>query len=742
MTTDTQRLKSNAIKGSGKSFEWLLSAINHKLKSAAELGFNSSVQSFEKALSNSHKALQKSARETPQQSDKEQFIIAMEIGQNNKQALINQFKQHLTAAYTLLAHQESATLTAKMLSEDNKTANRIILQQIEADAQRHFEKGVSASTAYLQNSLQGLSITNQNNPFGSYTIIECSQKALSSEAFSQKAMQTLLLHFQQDWFNHLGDFYSALNKCLGQSGINFNSKNQLTRSQPNETNTTFKLDTVDTEKIEFTPLFNDVSSEIADVTDAIGLIQNATIPPSMSQKNYKTLASTAPDNSLELSTHAVIGLIADMQKGYEPNSDGDVIRYIRQQLSLLTNNNQAVIISQTDENTINLISLSFRAIATPLPKDLVPLLLRLKPAYARIALDDGFFFHDNLHPARKLLDQLLSLINSNFNDKTINRYVRTIVLKVQMKFTGDTSLFDQLLSDIEGYLEQEKSRSKNNQADLIKQFSDQENQQMAISVCKKYLQEYIGTLSTQLEFFDYMNVILSPVLAKVYLKHGEKSETWQAIDKSIQFVFSMLACADVDELRSQARTLATISAQLSQLLSNAKVPIINKNMLLEPLQDIQILQMKGKSLSSIYDSQLKNHTQISEYLNKHQPKVKQSFNSSFIGHQHQQLKTAQFARFHNTLSDLEAKKTCKQLRIGQWLCMLIDQKATRLQYGFYSRVTDHFVFFNSHHEKAFERSAADLQQDFSTGFACLIEHTANFDTALEQVSKDLALRRA
>ena len=747
MTIDTLSSKAVLTAQNRKSFEWLISAIKHDLKSVAETGFTYSLQCFENALSTSQQALKNAARETPNQADKEPFIEAMEICQRQSQAINQHFSQQLTAAYSLLTNQvdnqNSTELLADKISRDNdEINNRILVQKLIADAQRHFEKGLSTNTAGLKNSLDAIELSDGNNPFGPNILIECTFQAFSHVNFSANAMQTLLLHFQQSWFTKLGGFYQNLNEKLMQSGVSFRKGAAVPTlkrgiSTPDRG---FKLDTVESESYKGTPAFNDTPSthQLA-VTDAIGLIQGATIPPNLNQKSYRTLVSTAPKNNVILSDEAVITLISDMQKGYEPKTDGDVIHYIRHQLDLQTKANNVVIISSAAENTINLISLCFHAIANLLPKNLAPLMLRLKPVYARIALDDDFFFHDNLHPARKLLDELLSLINSNFNDIAINRYVQTVVMKVQLKFNGDTALFEQLLSDIEGYLAIEEKRYQSNQDALIQKFSTQENQKLAITACNKYLQEHISSLPSQLEYFDFFKAVLSPALAQQYLTFGGKSDQWRKITTSIQLIFSMLKCSDLNKLRKNAKTLASISMLLSQILTKAKVSITNKQILLEQLQDIQILQMQGNTLNSIYDSQLRFHDSISNYLLDFQENNEEHTNNTVVGHHHSQFKTARFARLQNPMSASEAEIACQQLSIGQWLSILIDQKPMRLQYGFYSRTTQRFVFFNSNHEKVFERDLLDLQKDFETGFSCKIEQTANFDAALEQVSKDLAL---
>ncbi|MCK5880720.1 MAG: DUF1631 family protein, partial [Sinobacterium sp.] len=463
-------------------------------------------------------------------------------------------------------------------------------------------------------------------------------------------------------------------------------------------------------------------------------------PPTLHQTTYRSLASTAPENSHVLPTHAVAQLVNDMQKGYEPIGDGDVIRYIRQQLRLKTVGEQAVTISQHDENTINLVSLCFRAIAAPLSKSLAPLILRLKPVYARVALNDDFFFHDTSHPAHRLLDQILKLINSNFNDKAIRRYVTTVVMKVQLKFTDDITLFDKLLDEIDVYFADEKLRYQENQFDLVQKFSDKENQQKSIALCDKYLQNLIDTLSSKLNFFEFFKAILNPVLVQKYLQYGEMSDEWKAIDKHIQHIFSMLACEDIDILRKQIKNSANANIQLGQLLSGAGVSVTNTDMLLAQLQDIQVLQMQGKTLSDIKSPQLAHYQPMRKFLLSHQQGNQGNFVSSFIGYHHSQLKAAKFARIHPLIIDSEAEDIVRSLTVGNWLSMLVDQKVMRLQLGFYSKTTEHFVFFDGDHKKTFERSTDELERDFSSGFACRIEYTANFDTALVEVSKSLSLR--
>jgi hypothetical protein len=315
-------------------------------------------------------------------------------------------------------------------------------------------------------------------------------------------------------------------------------------------------------------------------------------------------------------------------------------------------------------------------------------------------------------------------------------------MKVQFKFTDDINLFDQLLEDISGYLKIEKQRFKSNQDALVDQFAAKENLQMAITACNKYLENQIENLPSHLEYFDFFKVIMSPALAKVYLRYGGKSKQWQTVDTIIRQCFLILSCKDQAILKKKSKQMSDIISQFSLLLTNAEVSIQNKNMLLEQLQEIHLLQLENKSLEEIYDSQLKFHHSISNFLLDHQQENDAGFDSHFIGHQHSKLKTAKYAQFHPTSSLEHASEICSKLSIGQWLSILIDQKPVRLQYGFYSRTEDSFVFFNSYHEKAVQRKREDLEKDFSSGFACLIEETANFDTALEHVAKKLDVMAA
>ena len=750
MSTDITEIDSNSDDNTTKSFEWLLPAIKHNLKSAAEKGFASSTHAFENAMSHCQPALQAAARTVSEQQDKEQFIEAMEICQLYHSQMANDFKRELIQAYDILTDHAQPAAKASLLNEDSDMYNRIMAHKIIADAQRHFGDNINACHSGVQSSLTNVTVNNQNNPFGPNILVESSLISLSAQAFQPEALQCILLHLQKVWLTQLAGFYHAINESLKQAGLDLNKQHGV-KAQPIPTATprapstpaqekAFSLETVETEVFNGTTPYDDNASPISfEAADAIGLIQTCMIPPDLKQTQYASMQSSASANSTVISKDALVSIISSMQKGYEPHTDGDVIRVIRQQLALQNTPSQQMIIGQTEENTINLISLCFRAIAAPLPKGLEPLILRLKPAFAIIALNDDVFFHDNLHPARQLLDQLLGLINSNFADEVISQYVKAVVIKVQLKFNGDMALFEQLMHNIDTYLATEKKRFKSNQNTLIKRFADDENLQMAITACEKYIQKQIDTLPSNLEYFEFFKALLSPALAKVYLTYSGKSEQWLSLEKNIRYIFAMLGNQDVEILRQQAKFLAHINAELSLVLNKANVSIKHKHMLLEQLQDIQILQMQGTALSSIYDSQLKHHAAISDYLAQQKQTLDSHFNSSFVGYQHHQLKTARFARMHEPMSKREAAKICAKLIIGEWLCILIEQQPVRLQYGFYARTTQTLVFFNSNHEKAIERTRDDLINDIATGFACPIEEVANFDTALKQVENALEM---
>jgi len=732
-------LSSATAASIAKDYDLLLAAIKHNLKAAADFAFQHSCERFSATLNQANSSLKQAARDTQDNSEKEAYILAMEACNKQQSQMLYCFQQELLQSYRILIDDEPSLKQqhTELVSEDVEQRSRIFVHQLIADSQRFFDKNISSSTKALKQILPLNHINAHNNPFAPNVLIEACYKSISQTGLSSQSKQYLLLHFQHQWFVKMGGFYQNLAERLRLAGVQSASIPEPTRQ--NLQNHSFRLDTVEVEAFTGESNFHDKEHVLQsnEVSDAIGLIQGTSIPPAFSESNYLTMEDTAPAQHQVLTNSTVINLIGNMQKGYEPESDGDVIRYIKKEISLSSKPHMQFIVSRTQENTINLISLSFSILTAQLSPKIAKLILRLKPAYARIALSDDIFFHDSLHPARRLLDILLELINGPGDDSMIARYVQKIVMKVQLRFKGDTDLFEELYADVENYIHTEQKQSEANQARLINQFSEQENMDMAIQACQTSLSALIQPLNSALEFFDFFIQLLSPALAEQYLQHGSEGEYWLEINKDLQTLFSIMAMHDSVAIRSEIKTLTDINQKISHLLNAYKTPPADKQILLDQLQDLQIMQMQGKHLISIYDSQLKHHQKISEYLQQHHAEKKASEQSQFIGYQHCQLKTAKYAQLVEAINPAEAKQCVENLAIGDWISIMLDQQVNTIQYGFFSRSRDSFIFFNRLHEKAFERNKGELIKDFASGFACKVEAIANFDTALLQVSKKI-----
>ena len=274
---------------SAKEFELLLSALNHDLKSAAEFAYQYTHEQFNDCLHSCPEALKAAARLTDDIKEKEHYIEAMEIAEQHHAKLSEAFQQiYLQYLQPLKDPNQLAKTSSSQLEDGIASKNRILCQKMIADAQRQFEPEIDKSTEVLKITLNSDHISNKNNPFAPNLLIESCFSTLQSEAFSDNALHCLLEHFQASWFFKLKPFYTGLLEHFTQAGVKLPaSVNPKPKIDLSTTDSGFKLETIEPEAHKETDFFSDSSSEQMPLTDAISLIQSASIPPSIKINNYQ-----------------------------------------------------------------------------------------------------------------------------------------------------------------------------------------------------------------------------------------------------------------------------------------------------------------------------------------------------------------------------------------------------------------------------------------------------------------------
>lgn len=743
-----------------EALDFLISQTPHKLKEAVAHAFRAITHAQASTLKNSSNFLLKAARATADETEKEHLIHAIEkcaihldeVNQTFADNLVKSF-QGFTGKSSEHSHLEliDDNSSHPNLAAENNIESRIVIQKIIADAQRQNEKNLNKITHALQNLLPTVGVTEASNPLNPSVLGMALFSSIQKANIHGFAQRQLLMLFQQQVFDKLGPFYDSIIKKMQQAGIEVSTPSNVNLSNVAESrlseHSSFKLDTIASEEVDFEDRDakdpNALYSSHIDV-DAIELIQDKVIPASFLQSNYismeKKAALDSENNSKSPSREALDELISSMQKSYEPKNDGDVISFITTELQSLRTEESSFAIDQTDENMINLINLIFKQLANQQSKRIGDLLLRLKPVYSRLALCDELFFHDSLHPARKLLDKLLQLINLTASDERAYRYIQTVTTNIQQKFNGQTDFFDEITRNVDHYIEHEEHNKEKNQAELSQLFEDEENHRQAEHAAENYLHNHFSELSNNLTFYKALEHLWIKILSNIALNEGTDSLEWNNAILLLSDLLTMLQAEDSDQLKGLLKHLPASIKKLNQLFNEHTINPEITQLFFDQLQEIQLELVRGKNIQSIEETSLTFSDKIEQVIEELQAEEANSSDDLNIGHEHLSFPNAASYRLTakaDFKTESMAKKLASSLTVGQWITIIIESTESAAQLGFLSNSQENLVFFDRYHHKLFERSKDDLSKDFYQGFASPMHITSSFDAAMATISKKL-----
>ncbi len=226
-------------------------------------------------------------------------------------------------------------------------------------------------------------------------------------------------------------------------------------------------------------------------------------------------------------------------------------------------------LAQLDAITVDIVSMLFdlifddREIADPI-KALVG---KLQIPVLKVAMLDKGFFSSRAHPARRLLDVISKAAvrwgREVGRDDPIYWKIAQIIARLHDEFSQDTSLFDTLCVELEGFLAEQEDAADDQAAraaPLVVQREQEELSALAIdAVIRPWLTADLPPTVTDLLQHEWRNVLL-----QVRRESGVESPAWSAAVQTIaDLVGSVQNKSDVQERRALSRLLPHLIKQIS-----------------------------------------------------------------------------------------------------------------------------------------------------------------------------------
>lgn len=717
-----------------EGFDFFLSQIKPNLKDVTAFSFDYLLDQYKETIDLAGGHLIRAARELKTENEKARFISSIEQCQRMKNGMVTAFGLSMMEAYRILNGEEaqsgqpmdiqgSLSSLASHAREDD-----MYIYSVVDKAGKEFYPWVEQTTSGLQKALPGVKINEKNNPFSPMAIGNALHASLKITSMHSSVQKEIYVLFRDHLFSKLGLFYQQILQELKQAGIKVVIPGK---------STTLTMPVIE----EDIPLLEPVTMELDTIDSHFNeLIENGVVPPGFNSRDYTPLEqlhknSKGKKNRI-VPLKEIDSLLANIQKGYDPTTDGEVPEYIRSHLALDAKENENSIIAHHDENVINLISLVFDQIAETQSEAMAKLFFRLKVPYTRIVLNDELFFHDTSHPARLLLDNLLALTYSSHDDELLYKQLQNCVTKILLRYNGEQKIFTDLLATVDGFLKGNAGPFRQSQEAMTAKFEADEKRRLAITTARELIQKKTAALARKLRFHIMVEKIWENILTDLLLTRGAESKQWQLAVKILDIIIFLTSSGNTPQFRKLTEDLPMIAGKLSQFLSENNISQERKQVFIDQLQEIQILLLRGKSLKDLDDDDLAHTFDIDLIIDDYESEMVADIDTARIGSEHRKSSNAEKLELtpaRKRPSHASAKAFVDNLAIGQWMNFIVDGQRTPCVVSYFSRQKESLTFCDRHNQKLFERKKSEIIEDLVSGFACPLENTICFEGILARV---------
>lgn len=686
-------------------FDFFLKQVKPELQVITEMWFGAVFDRYTIAIKALQPLLIQSARQQKDEKDKQPYMTALEQIQRFQPQMVNAFAFHLLESLQIMTGENTGQMNGAQvqnafnaLSQQGRE-DEIYLKTITEQCLNFNSEQLTLLRLSLQQSLS-ISIDYVTSPFNPVFICNALASSLRIQHVHSKIKREMLVLFDQHIFKDLHTAYQEILVQFQALGIRPNA-----HSKPDDLPDV--LDVIDAG-------FND-------------LLMHGIVPAVLNSGVYIPMQSAS--NNL-LGNKSLDQLLAGLQKGYDPYTDGLLINHLKDLISIDNSFGKSPAIALRDENIINLTGLLFRQIADSTDGRIGDLIMRLSVPYTRLILGDELFFHDKNHPARLMLSKLMQLLHNNPDDGLAYKQVQLYATKILMRFSGDNSIFNELSDDLSDRLAQYQQQPEHNLDHITRQLREEEKLQLIDKAISALINKQTSMISRKLRFHVLLDIFLHQIFTTLYRQHGKDSLEWKNAQHFLAALVPALDNRNQEAFATAGKKMAELVKMLNRYMHDCGISMEWRRSFFDQMQEIHLLLARGKQLKQIDEDDLKFTAAIDVIIDHYESeRSAQLIEMAIIGHEHKKRRQA----FAPEINEMEATEAIRQLNNGQWVNIMIDDRRTPCFLSHYASQRQRFIFCNRQLQKLFERSIDDMLQDFMSGFAQSLVKTDSFDRAFIHV---------
>ncbi|MEN6539122.1 MAG: DUF1631 family protein [Mizugakiibacter sp.] len=377
----------------------------------------------------------------------------------------------------------------------------------------------------------------------------------------------------------------------------------------------------------------------------------------------------------------------------------DMLAHLRQ----FTPGGQPPRLAAQHRDTFDLVGMLFEHLGkeVPLGGHAEKLLTRLQVPLLRVALSDQSFFTQRAHPARRLLNTLVETaanwVDSSDGeaDPSLVEKMRLLVDRVLNEFTGDLSLFEHLLGDLDRHMGMLARKAESAERRHVEAAQGRERLQSARMRASAAISERLAGARVSPLVRTMLEQAWTDALALSILRHGEDSRAYRERLAIADRLLKPGAAEDKEELRRE------IERGLGQVG-------------LHDADATQVAQRLVEGAAANDDEMPTSQTELALKLKQRQR----------LGEEISVPAPMPAAAAQPEL-DAEEKRTLAQLKtlpFGTWFEFVRSPggETVRRKLAWYSTLTGRCLFVNQRGARCDERSLEQLAHDMRSGAARLV----------------------
>ena len=241
-------------------------------------------------------------------------------------------------------------------------------------------------------------------------------------------------------------------------------------------------------------------------------------------------------------------------------------------------------LGKAGDMTIDIVAMLFDYILDEptIPDAMRALIGRLQIPVLKVALMEREFFTRKSHPARQLLNRLASTAVSwdekHGTDDPLYRKIESIVQTIVDKFEDDTSLFEAVLNDLDGFLKDEAERAEVRAERSVKVMEGQERLELAKASTLEEIEPRVND-DVSLDFVrEFVSGHWKNLLFVICARQGKDSDAWkQAVSTMDDLIWSVKPKRTLEERKRLIALQPVLLKNLRSGMERLSVPATERD---------------------------------------------------------------------------------------------------------------------------------------------------------------------